>query len=152
MVKQPSMLHTTVARLLKPPAQPGAAAIISTASTTTSATTADSRSVGGVSGGSRELRSVEAGGDRVQRRQLHAALETTSSSSGGSYNVTELHSEAVMAAVDSLSASLCGLRAQFGEVWFIEEQDLLALALNGRYVRHVAQLSCPTDGEAAVAA
>lgn len=29
------------------------------------------------------------------------------------------------------------------EVWFVEEQDLLALALEGRYVKRVAPLTCP---------
>ena len=35
------------------------------------------------------------------------------------------------------------LPAARSEVWFVEEQDLLALALEGRYVKHVAPLTCP---------
>ncbi|EFJ51029.1 hypothetical protein VOLCADRAFT_88255 [Volvox carteri f. nagariensis] len=177
MVKEPAMLHTTVARLLKPPprfasASPGSITAVITDTTTTTTTTSSTQhlEVASIVGSGRELRSLTSigdsgagsggdsggggGGGSGSGRRLFAAegLETTSSSSGGSYNVTELRSEAVVAAVDALSATLCGLRAQFGEVWFIEEQDLLALALNGRYVRHVAPLTCPSDDQTAAAA
>ncbi len=41
------------------------------------------------------------------------------------------------------SEDLCGLRATFDELWFVEEQELLALALQGRYVRQLAaSLQC----------
>ena len=36
----------------------------------------------------------------------------------------------------------CGLTTSFSEVWFVEELDLLALALNGKYVKHPAPLQC----------
>ncbi|KAG1672424.1 hypothetical protein FOA52_013210 [Chlamydomonas sp. UWO 241] len=49
----------------------------------------------------------------------------------------------VAQAVRDLSRQLCGLTAVFDEVWFVEEQDLLALALEGRYIKHAAPLSCP---------
>jgi hypothetical protein len=42
-----------------------------------------------------------------------------------------------------LSDELCGLVAQFEELWFVEELDLLALALRGRYVKHAGPLRCP---------
>ena len=35
------------------------------------------------------------------------------------------------------------------QVWFVEEQDLLALALNGHYIKHRAPLKCPSQGGAA---
>ncbi|GAX78176.1 hypothetical protein CEUSTIGMA_g5618.t1 [Chlamydomonas eustigma] len=79
MVKEPSILHTTIARLLKPPEEIG--------------------------------QSVEA--------------------------------TAVELAVRELSNSLCGVTAAFEEVWFVEEQDLLALALEGHYIKHPAPLRCP---------
>jgi len=80
MVREPSILHTTVARLLQPP---GASA-------------------------------------------------------------SAIDASAVASAVESMSSALCGLTTTFNEVWFIEERDLLALALNGRYVKHPAPLTCPT--------
>lgn len=47
-------------------------------------------------------------------------------------------------AVAALSEALCGLKAEFDTLWFIEEQDLLALALRGRFVKHEAKMICPT--------
>ena len=44
--------------------------------------------------------------------------------------------------VSELSRQLCGTRATFSEVWYVEELDLLALALRGRYVQHNAPLRC----------
>ncbi len=70
----------------------------------------------------------------------------TESQSGGNKAVHMVEQGAVVAAVEALSGALCGLQALFSEVWFIEEQDLLALALNGRYLRHVAPLMCPDAG------
>ena len=182
MVKEPAMLHTTIARLLRPPA----AASASGGSGSKQGAGTHSI-VGGVARssseglGGRELRGVKAGqaggaaeagggggtgGDavgRTGRRHLlvdegatdglgggsSIRVETTKSQSGGSKDVAAIEDEVVVAAVDLLSATLCGLRAQFGEVWFIEEQDLLALALNGRYVRHLAPLTCPATGRRA---
>jgi hypothetical protein len=51
--------------------------------------------------------------------------------------------EAAVTAVSNLSEMLCGLKAEFDTLWFIEEQDLLALALRGRFVKHEAKLTCP---------
>ncbi|KAG2453742.1 hypothetical protein HYH02_001953 [Chlamydomonas schloesseri] len=204
MVKEPAMLHTTIARLLRPPGQ-GAAA--TAAAGGKGGGGAHRQGAGGSSGGSiggvarggseglggRELRGVKAGqagggvsagtdsastvaaggsvgseqaGARGGRRQLLAAgegttatddlgggssirVESTKSQSGGNKDVAAIDDQVVVGAVDLLSATLCGLRAQFGEVWFIEEQDLLALALNGRYVRHLAPLTCPATGRRA---
>jgi len=39
----------------------------------------------------------------------------------------------VAAAVAGLSSELCGLTATFSELWFVEERDLLALALRGNF-------------------
>ena len=49
---------------------------------------------------------------------------------------------ALQAALSRISAALCGLRASLPNLWYVEEQDLLALALNGRYRRHVLPLQC----------
>ncbi|KAK9830057.1 hypothetical protein WJX72_009459 [[Myrmecia] bisecta] len=38
-------------------------------------------------------------------------------------------------AMRAMTQQLCGLQATLSELWFVEEEDLLALALNGRY-RH----------------
>jgi hypothetical protein len=42
-----------------------------------------------------------------------------------------------------LTDELCGLVAHFEELWFVEEQDLLALGLCGRYAKHASPLRCP---------
>ncbi|KAG2445661.1 hypothetical protein HXX76_000270 [Chlamydomonas incerta] len=191
MVKEPAMLHTTIARLLRPPAAGAVAASGTGGSRDKQGSGGSSRgsngggslvrsSSGGLGG--RELRGVKAGqagggadtgadaagasagaAERTGRRRLlvddgttdelgggsSIRVETTKSQSGGSKDVAAIEDEVVVGAVDVLSATLCGLRAQFGEVWFIEEQDLLALALNGRYVRHLAPLTCPATGRRA---
>lgn len=51
--------------------------------------------------------------------------------------------ELVQAAA-ALTAELCGLTATAETLWYVEEQDLLALALQGRMVRHTSPLACPT--------
>lgn len=43
----------------------------------------------------------------------------------------------------TLTAELCGLTATAETLWYVEEQDLLALALQGRMVRRTAPLACP---------
>lgn len=45
--------------------------------------------------------------------------------------------------VEDLSDELCGLVAAFEELWYVEEQHLLALALGGTYVKHPSVLQCP---------
>ncbi len=168
MVKEPAMLHTTIARLLQPPAELAEAASAldkQGANGSTSSSSGGSGAGGGVgvdegAGGGRELRAegLEAGGS--QRRLLGDTGGGEGGGAGGKGTgprvgravvaVGEgqgpLDAEVVVAAVDALSGMLCGLRAQFGEVWFIEEQDLLALALDGRYVKHLAPLRCPAAG------
>lgn len=42
------------------------------------------------------------------------------------------------AAVDAMTHDLCGLQTSLTEAWYIEEQDKLALALNGKWVKHDA--------------
>ncbi|PNH05211.1 hypothetical protein TSOC_008567 [Tetrabaena socialis] len=170
MVKEPAMLHTTIARLLQPPPSQDIAAVAAADAAAAAAALAAAAGAGGGAGGrgagsgaaaGRELRSVADGGAGAAgssggaagggggvaaaggRRRLLGEEAMTESSSGGSAAVTRIEDGLVVGAVELLSATLCGLRAQFGEVWFIEEQDLLALALNGRYVRHLAPLRCP---------
>ncbi|KAL6765696.1 hypothetical protein V8C86DRAFT_2457060 [Haematococcus lacustris] len=57
----------------------------------------------------------------------------------------------VRRAVEAVSDRLCGLTTSFSEVWFVEEQDLLALALQGRYIKHPARLRCPASLRARLA-
>ncbi|BDA45523.1 hypothetical protein COCOBI_07-3100 [Coccomyxa sp. Obi] len=45
-------------------------------------------------------------------------------------------------AVARISAELCGLRATLPTLWYVEEEDLLALALNGRVRKHPVQMLC----------
>ncbi|WIA31868.1 hypothetical protein OEZ86_002733 [Tetradesmus obliquus] len=70
---------------------------------------------------------------------------------GGSQATVERqvwHSQALQQALAEVAADLtdelCGLVAVFEEVWFVEEQDLLALGLGGRYAKHAGQLSPAT--------
>lgn len=44
--------------------------------------------------------------------------------------------------VSQLSADLCGMRADFAELWFVEEKDVLALGLNGKYDVQRMPLAC----------
>ena len=43
---------------------------------------------------------------------------------------------------DALSQHLCGLRVSLPELWFIEEEDLLALALGGKFRKRAVPLQC----------
>lgn len=115
------MLHTTVARLLQAPPLDG----------------------GGGGGGAAEgsLQHAALGLPPPPSEQQRQQQEPQ--------QPQQLAAGPIVDAVDRLSRELCGLRATFGEVWFVEEQDLLALALNGRYVRHVAPLACPEAGAGA---
>eukprot|EP00879_Flechtneria_rotunda_P021896 GHRR01023091.1.p1 GENE.GHRR01023091.1~~GHRR01023091.1.p1 ORF type:complete len:367 (+),score=82.02 GHRR01023091.1:3052-4152(+) len=46
-------------------------------------------------------------------------------------------------AVSNVSDELCGLVAAFDEAWYVEESDILALALGGTFVKHPGKLKCP---------
>lgn len=98
MVKEPAMLHTTVARLLQPPGSPTGSSAV-----------------------------AQAGG-------------------ASNRSVVGVDAAAVVAAVQEMTDRLCGLQTIFRDVWFVEEQDLLALALNGRYRKHLAPMTCPDHG------
>ncbi|EIE20274.1 hypothetical protein COCSUDRAFT_67560 [Coccomyxa subellipsoidea C-169] len=50
--------------------------------------------------------------------------------------------ELLRSAVARISADLCGLRATLPTLWYVEEEDLLALALNGRVRKHPVQMLC----------
>jgi hypothetical protein len=55
--------------------------------------------------------------------------------------LSELSDELLEVAAD-VTQELCGLTAVFDQLWFVEEQDLLALALRGRYIKHPYSLKC----------
>lgn len=170
MVKEPAMLHTTIARLLQPPAELAeAASALDEQAGSSSSGSSGSRAGGGIGvgeGGGRELRADGLDGGGGKRRLLGDTGGGEGGGAGGKGagprvgravvavgdGQGPLDAEVVVAAVDALSGMLCGLRAQFGEVWFIEEQDLLALALDGRYVKHLAPLRCPAARAGAAAA
>ncbi|KAI8476976.1 MAG: hypothetical protein J3K34DRAFT_516229 [Monoraphidium minutum] len=94
-VREPAMLHTTLARLLAPPRRPAA------------------RGGGG------------GGGEEVPAGELAAEVQR---------------------AAEDLTYELCGLTAVFDELWFVEEHDLLALALGGRYSKRQSVLRCRGAG------
>lgn len=57
---------------------------------------------------------------------------------------------ALAAAVGDVSDELCGLAAAFEQVWFVQEAELLALALAGRYsVQASTRLACGQGPEQA---
>ncbi|GBG00104.1 hypothetical protein Rsub_12845 [Raphidocelis subcapitata] len=90
-VREPAMLHTTVARLLSPARRPAAA------------------------------RRRGRGGEEVGAEALAGELAR---------------------AAEALTSELCGLEAFFDEMWFVEERDLLALALGGSYVKRASLMRC----------
>ena len=55
----------------------------------------------------------------------------------------KLLQHALQEVMEDLSDELCGLIAEFDELWYVEEEDLLALALGGSYVKHASGLQCP---------
>lgn len=50
--------------------------------------------------------------------------------------------EAVRQAVERMTAELCGLEATLGMLWFVEERDKLALALDGSFTKRTLPLRC----------
>uniref|UniRef100_A0A7S0V870 Uncharacterized protein n=1 Tax=Polytomella parva TaxID=51329 RepID=A0A7S0V870_9CHLO len=57
--------------------------------------------------------------------------------------IPEATAAAMREMVRKLSDELCGLETEFNEAWFVEEHDLLALALYGSVKHHMAQFQCP---------
>jgi hypothetical protein len=49
---------------------------------------------------------------------------------------------ALVDALDDASDDLCGLTVHFRELWYVQEKDLMALALNGHYTKHSSHLRC----------
>jgi hypothetical protein len=49
---------------------------------------------------------------------------------------------ALVDALDDASDDLCGLTVHFKELWYVQEKDLMALALNGHYTKHTSRLRC----------
>jgi hypothetical protein len=45
-------------------------------------------------------------------------------------------------AAERMTAELCGTKATFDAMWFVEEKDLLALALRGEYVVYNCPFQC----------
>eukprot|EP00878_Enallax_costatus_P018701 GHUV01019700.1.p1 GENE.GHUV01019700.1~~GHUV01019700.1.p1 ORF type:complete len:234 (+),score=66.51 GHUV01019700.1:1040-1741(+) len=70
----------------------------------------------------------------------HGAI--TSNGAGQVWD-TKLLQQALQEVMEDLSDELCGLIAEFDELWYVEEQDLLALGLGGSYVKHASALHCP---------
>ena len=52
----------------------------------------------------------------------------------------------LQAAVDGMTAELCGLQATMDELWFAEEFHKLALALHGRFAQRPVPLQCGDGG------
>lgn len=47
----------------------------------------------------------------------------------------------LMVAAEAMTDELCGLTVQTQQAWFVEENDLLALALGGSWVQHAAEFN-----------
>lgn len=45
-------------------------------------------------------------------------------------------------ALDDASDDLCGVTTTFNELWYVQEHDLMALALNGHFTKHANHLKC----------
>jgi len=50
--------------------------------------------------------------------------------------------EALWAAVGAITQELCGMQTRMEALWYVEEQDLLALALNGRMKKRIIPFQC----------
>eukprot|EP00798_Chlamydomonas_sp_ICE-L_P011995 gene11995-15090_t len=145
MVKEPSMLHTTVARLLLPPGSDDHSPFDSRAVVQAVQTISESLLPPGFDDHSPfDTQAVVQGGCKQYQTHWQAGwlldyvflciVEHGRSMPEG---LSEDGEQACNAAVE------CGLHTMFKEVWFVEELDLLALALDGRYLKHHAPLECP---------
>jgi hypothetical protein len=45
-------------------------------------------------------------------------------------------------ALGDVSDELCGLTTTFNELWYVQEKELMALALNGHYTKRTSHLKC----------
>ena len=50
--------------------------------------------------------------------------------------------EQLWAAVNAITREFCGIQTRMDALWYVEEEDLLALALNGRIKRRTIPLQC----------
>lgn len=50
--------------------------------------------------------------------------------------------EALWAAVESITREFCGTQTRMDALWYVEEEDLLALALNGRVKKYTIPFQC----------
>lgn len=50
--------------------------------------------------------------------------------------------ESLWAAVGAITRELCGMQTRMDALWYVEEQDLLALALNGRVKKRIIPFQC----------
>lgn len=77
---------------------------------------------------------------------LHTTLARVAVAAGedGTAAAAAAEPQALWAAAEAITHELCGLEAAIEALWFVEEQDLLALALGGRIRRRTAPLrQCP---------
>lgn len=49
---------------------------------------------------------------------------------------------ALVDALEDISDDLCGVLTTFKEMWYVQEKDLMALALDGHYTKHTSHLKC----------
>lgn len=123
-IQELAMLHTTIARLLAPARRPAGAA---PEPRRRRGREGDDGWRGGSGGGWRG--GGGGGGD-----------------GWGAEVPVEVLSDEFAEVAQALTDELCGLEVTFDELWFVEEQDLLALALKGRYKKHQSLLKCREVG------
>lgn len=72
-----------------------------------------------------------------------ARVAVTSSDMGTIDAKLEAHAspEALWAAARALTEEFCGLKTEMNELWYVEEEELLALALNGQMKRQSIPLN-----------
>ena len=72
---------------------------------------------------------------------LHTTLARVARSSTV-FSSEQNDSEALWSAAGAITREFCGLDMVMDTMWFVEEHDMLALALNGKFKKRPVQLQC----------
>lgn len=71
-----------------------------------------------------------------------ATPKSTTSSNGEASQLKLPRKEELWAAVEAITREFCGTQTRMDALWYVEEEDLLALALNGRIKKRTIPFQC----------